>query len=45
MSFSKHARRRMQQRGISKEVFDYVLAYGRVPILLDANCLGLSRLD
>ena len=30
MNLTMHARQRMQQRGISRETVDYVLAYGRV---------------
>jgi hypothetical protein len=30
MQLSLHARQRMQQRGISRQALDYVLAYGRV---------------
>jgi hypothetical protein len=28
--FTRHARERMQQRGIPRQAIDYVLAYGRV---------------
>jgi hypothetical protein len=30
MNLTMHAQQRMQQRGISREAVDYVLAYGRV---------------
>lgn len=30
MELSLHARQRIQQRGISRQALDYVLAYGRV---------------
>jgi len=30
MNLTRHARQRMQQRGIPRQAIDYVLAYGRV---------------
>ena len=30
MQLSRHAKQRMQQRGIPRQALDYVLAYGRV---------------
>jgi hypothetical protein len=46
MNLTMHARKRMQQRSISREAVDYVLAYGRVShdnhggrvIWLDKRC-------
>ena len=46
MNLTRHARQRMQQRGISRQAIDYVLTYGRVShdhhggrvIWLDKRC-------